>query len=465
MSKEKQMNRRRFLKLASSVGLGATCGMSLNSQLFAATDNYAGPLWIMINAEGGWDVTSLCDPKGYNGLNDANNPDRLNNYDSNRIGRVGNLSYAPVPDDFLSTGIFYDANLYSAKAFFEKYYQRLLVMNGIDCQTNSHDNGQLYNFSGRLLAGYPSFSAIVSGSLAAQLPLSFLTNGGYSAAAGLVTPVRMSNSSLRALYEIAYPNRSSNPKLSSSRVYLPDEIEALIASTSAQRHQSLLQQQNLPRIKKAIEQLQLSRSDTSKLQGLADNLENQLPMSEVGFNGRDRAYRLYEQGRVALAAYQQGLTASVNVHMSGFDTHAKHDEYHYPLLMDLLQGVDAILEEARLRGLQNKIVVVIASDFGRANKYNKEKGKDHWPISSALFLGNATQIIRGNRVIGATDANHKAFQIDPLTLQPDVTNSNIGSIKLTPAHFHLALRRLAGVENLSPAIAYPINVEQLNLFI
>ena len=459
------MNRRKFLKYASSIGVGASCGMTLSSQLFAAADNYTGPLWIMINAEGGWDVTSLCDPKGYSGPSDVNNPDRLNNYDSSRIGRIGNLSYAPVPDDFLPTGIFYDASLYSAKSFFEKYYQQLLVVNGIDCQTNSHDNGQLYNFSGRLLAGYPSFSAIVSGSLAAQLPLSFLTNGGYSAAADLVTPVRMSNSSLRALYEVAYPNRSSNPKSSTSRSYLPDEIEALIASASAQRHQVLLQQQNLPRIRKAIEQMQLSRLDISKLQGLADNLESQLPMAEVNFNGRDRAYRLYEQGRVALAAYQQGLTASVNVHMGGFDTHAKHDEHHYPLLMDLLQGVDAILEEARLRSLQNNIVVVITSDFGRTNKYNKEKGKDHWPISSALFLGNSTQIIRGNRVIGATDFSHQAYRIDPLTLQPDVTNSNIGSIKLTPAHFHLALRRLAGVESLPPAVAYPINVEQLNLFL
>ena len=459
------MNRREFLKLASSIGLGAAGGMSFNSQLFAATDNYTGPLWIMINAEGGWDVTSLCDPKGYNGSADAANPDRLNNYDNSRIGRVGNLSYAPTPDDFLPGNILHDASLYSTKTFFEKYYQQLLVLNGIDSQTNSHDNGQLYNFAGRLLAGYPSFSALVSGSLAAQRPLSFLTNGGYSAAADLVTPVRMSNRSLRALYEIAYPNRSSNPKSSTSRLYLPDEVEALIALTSAQRHQTLLDQQNLPRVRQALQQLQLSRSDTLKLQGLADNLELQVPMPEANFNGRKRAYRLYEQGRVALAAYEQGVTASVNIHMGGFDTHAKHDETHYPLLMDLLQGVDAILEEARLRGLQNRIVVVMTSDFGRTNKFNKEKGKDHWPIGSAMFIGNSTQIIRGNRVIGATDAQHKAYGIDPLTLQPDVGNSNINAIKLTPAHYHLALRRLAGVENLSPAISYPINAEQLNLFI
>jgi len=54
------MNRREFLKLAGSISVGATCGVSLNSQLYAAADNYSGPLWIIINEEGGWDVTSLC---------------------------------------------------------------------------------------------------------------------------------------------------------------------------------------------------------------------------------------------------------------------------------------------------------------------------------------------------------------------------------------------------------------------
>jgi len=301
--------------------------------------------------------------------------------------------------------------------------------------------------------------------LAAQQALSFITNGGYSAAADLVTPVRLSSSSLRTLFEIAYPNRSSNPRLSTSRLYLPQDVEALIETSSAQRHDALLAQQNLPRIQQAIQQLQLSRLDTHKLQGLVDNLETQAPKPEASFNGRKKAYRIYQQGRIALSAYQQGLTASVNIHMGGFDTHAKHDEKHYPLLMDLLQGVDSIIEEARSRGLQDRVVLVITSDFGRTNRFNKENGKDHWPIGSAMFMGNSAQIIRGNRVIGVTDADHQPLLIDPVTLQADFTSSNANAINLTPAHFHHALRRLAGIENLPPSIAYPINTEQLELFV
>lgn len=458
------MNRRKFLKLASLMGVGATSGIPVGSQMFAAAENYTGPLWIVVNAEGGWDVTSLCDPKGYNGPADAGNPDRINNYDAARIGRVGNLSYAPEPDSFLPGGLFADSSLYSSKAFFEKYYQKLLVINGVDSQTNSHDNGQLFSFAGRLLIGYPSFPAIVSGSLAAEHPLSFITNGGYSAAADLVTPVRLSSSSLRAIFEIAYPNRSSNPRLSNSRLYLPEEVEALIASSSAQRHEILLAKQFLPRIQQAIRQLQISRLDTVRLQGLADNLESTAPQPEANFNGRKKAYRIYQQGRIALSAYQQGLTASVNIHMGGFDTHAKHDEMHHPLLMDLLQGIDAIMEEAAMRGLQDRVVVVMASDFGRTNQYNQESGKDHWPIGSVMFMGNTSQIIQGNRVIGATDSGHHALKVDPTTLQVDYDNTNPASITLTPAHFHHALRRLAGVGSMPPSIAYPINAEELQLF-
>jgi len=457
------MNRRDFIKFASSLSLAATSGVT-SSQLFAAADNYTGPLWIMVNAEGGWDVTSLCDPKGYNGPADVNNPARLNNYDKAKIGRIGNLSYAPPPDQFQPGGLLYNPNLFSAKTFFEKYYQDILVLNGIDSQTNSHDNGQLYNFAGRLLAGYPSFSALVSGSLASSRPLSFLTNGGYSASADLITPVRMTSSGLRALYEIAYPNRSSNPKSSSSQVYLPNDVEALIKATSLQRQEALLNKQYLFRIRNAMEKFRLSGAETVKLQGLAEDLEMRSPIPKASFNGRSNADRLYQQGRIALATYQQGVTASVNIHIGGFDTHAKHDEMHYPLLMDLLQGVDAILEEATLRGLRDRVVVVMASDFGRTNHFNKENGKDHWPIGSALFIGNSIQRIQGNRVIGETDDSHQAYPLDPVTLQADRTNTNPSAIKLTPAHFHLALRNLAGIENLGPATAYPIATERLNLF-
>ena len=117
--------------------------------------------------------------------------------------------------------------------------------------------------------------------------------------------------------------------------------------------------------------------------------------------------------------------------------------------MDLLQAVDAILEEAALPAfdMADQLVLSMGSDFGRTNKYNAGAGKDHWPITSMMFMGNSQQVIRGNRVIGQTTDDHKAIKIDPVTLAPDLNDYNPNSVRITPAHIHRAIRNLAGMQN------------------
>ena len=241
-------------------------------------------------------------------------------------------------------------------------------------------------------------------------------------------------------------------------------MEQLIEQTNLAYHQELLARQNLPRIRRSLEELINSRRGLRELQGLADNLELS-PMKSVSeFKGREKAHRIYQQGRIALAAFQQGVTSSVNININGFDTHSKHDQKHYPLLMDLLQGVDAIIEEAQSRALENKIVIVMLSDFARTNKYNMAGGKDHWPVGSMMLMGNSQQVIRSNRVIGETSSLHKAFNIDPVSLIADTVQNNPQAVKLTPAHVHLSLRRLAAIEKAPASIQYGLEGQTLPLF-
>ncbi len=52
---------------------------------------YTGPLFMMVQAQGGWDVTSFCDPK-------MNVPGEsiINNWANNgETQQVGNIRYAP----------------------------------------------------------------------------------------------------------------------------------------------------------------------------------------------------------------------------------------------------------------------------------------------------------------------------------------------------------------------------------
>jgi len=458
------MKRRQFLKMTSLAGLGALLPFVPRMELFAAQNDYSGPLWLTINAVGGWDPTSFCDPKGYRDDSDASNPLRINNYNRADIGTIGRFRFAPPPNDFQPGQRSYNPKLYSAEKFFTRHFQELLVINGIDCRTIAHSDGQLHTWGGRLIKGYPCFSALAAGVLAPERALAFLTNGGYSNTADLVPPTKIDSQNRQALFELAYVNQSVPPRSMDIRQYYPDNILSLIDASVAQRLDTLRSTQYLPNIQDSMEKHAMSRTGTERLKDFANNLASFSAFPNSFFNGRKKAISVYEQGCLAMAAYQAGVATSANISLGGFDTHVKHDEVHYPLLMDLLQGIDAILLQAQELGLSDRVVLVMGSDFGRMNRFNKDRGKDHWPISSMMFIGNNTQRIRGNRVLGETTDTLEAIALDPVTLRADYNEQNPAAIRLTPSHIHQALRRLAGIANSAAAQRFPLMGEELMLF-
>ena len=457
------MKRRDFLKLSGLLGAGAAFSLP-SMQVFGAVDNYTGPLWLFVNANGGWDPTSLMDPKGYT---DPADPARLNNYPASSILQAPNsspLHYAPPPDSFLG-----NTTLYNAKTFYDKYYQKLLVINGVDTRTNAHDDGQRHSWSGELSrVGFPSIGALIAGVAAPARPMTYITNGGYSVTGGVTVAAHLKSYDLAPLYELAFPNRSQTASSASSRLYYPEGTNAargLIKAASDARTQAMYDAQRVPRIKEAIGKLQESRSGPSRFADMADNLASKgQTRTSADFAGQVDAYGFYQQGHVALAAYESGVAAAVQISIGGFDTHSNHDAQHYPRLMSLLSGLDAILTEAQTRGLADRIVVVVASDFGRTNKYNVDNGKDHWPITSMMLMGNSTNPIRGNRVIGATTADQQAMWLNPTTLAPVPANTS-GAVRLTPGVVHQSLRILAGINAATEVTTtYPLTVPTLNLF-
>jgi hypothetical protein len=173
------MNRREFFKLASLAGLAvipsssiADPGISGKPPLPAA---YEGAFWIFVNAGGGWDPTLLCDPKGR--VNEEQ-VDPVNMYFVDEILSAGAINYAPIGYN---------------DVFFQKYYQDLLIINGIDMQTNGHDSGSRNTWSGKLNEGFPSLAALIAANFGPELPMSYLSFGGYDATAGLVARTRAGN--------------------------------------------------------------------------------------------------------------------------------------------------------------------------------------------------------------------------------------------------------------------------------
>ena len=174
------MKRRAMLKALMAAGAAAS-GFRL-PLVHAADDR--GKLFVFVQADGGWDPTSFCDPK-------ANTPDEpvINHWaESDEVHQIGRIRYAPFAHN---------------EAFFRKYHRRMLVINGVDAQTNSHTVGIVHNWSGRNAEGYPTTTALLAAHYAPELPVPYLSFGGFSATSGITRFTRIDDAHL--LRSIADP--------------------------------------------------------------------------------------------------------------------------------------------------------------------------------------------------------------------------------------------------------------------
>jgi uncharacterized protein (DUF1501 family) len=67
------------------------------------------------------------------------------------------------------------------------------------------------------------------------------------------------------------------------------------------------------------------------------------------------------------------------------------------------------------RGMLDKTMVMVTSEFGRTPKINKDAGRDHWPrVFSVAFAGGGFK--RGH-VYGSSDPTGSEPDQDPLTVE------------------------------------------------
>lgn len=427
------MNRRLFLKRTLALAVANAVPAALIKPAYGATPDR---FLITVNASGGWDPTSLMDPKGDAPRSDGLGP--INNYSASAIKSAGNLIYAPYseivePPESDAAGHFDN--------FFNKHHERLLLINGIDTQTNGHDSGRRFVWSGQLQEGYPTVAALAAAPFAEQ-PMAFISNGGYDFTASLVAPVRTAAAS--TFSALAYPNSQfpDNEALLAAG-FLSSTSYDYVQQARAERLTRLRMAETLPKRQLQMDQLSTARSADAGLETL------------LGFLPEEVSSGLKGQAEVALAAFASGLAVSATLNLNGFDTHGNHDQAHTDSLTELLDGLDHLWEQIELRGLQDKVTVVVGSDFGRTPFYNTGDGKDHWNITSVLAMGAG---ITGNRVIGATDQNFEALPVNPETLATDSSG-----IIMTPQHIHRSLRDFLGIQSEIDSL-FPISAESLPLF-
>ena len=233
------MERRRFLQIAGLAGLAimSPLGLDRGRTVRAGPSKYTGPFWIMVNAGGGWDPTLLCDPKGGT-MGDMTSVDQT--YTPSQIKTAGGIEYAPV------TASVDNIEIFNGDAFWTAHASRLLAINGLDTATNNHDAGSRTVWSGQLAEGYPSFAALVAAvaSASLDLPMAFVSNGGYDATEGLIPLARL-GSNIGDVQKIAYPN-VTDPTKTGTPDYFTSTTASRIAATQQARLQAAQKAAKLP---------------------------------------------------------------------------------------------------------------------------------------------------------------------------------------------------------------------------
>ena len=415
------MKRRTMLKTLMAAGAAAT-GFRL--PLVHAAD-YRGKFFVFVQADGGWDPTSFCDPK-------ANTPGEpvINHWaEHDKVRQAGHIPYAPFARN---------------QRFFEKYHRRMLVINGVDAQTNSHTVGVIHNWSGRNSEGYPTTTALLAAHYAPDLPVPYLSFGGFSATSNLVRFTRIDDAHL--LREVARP---------ATEMFSGEDWTEMEALRDATVKRLEMEPGMLPGDlrHRAYYRSAFATEGFEGLKAYADAIppEDELERDEVYDGGRGFESTLRRQAQLTVLAFKTGVAVSADLWLGGFDTHATHDPDHEWLLGNLTDSVDYLWEYAEDHGVADRMVVVIGSDFGRTNFYNSVAGKDHWPIGSFIVM-EKNQRWTG-RAVGETDGLHFAQRINPRTLRRDDTNGTI----IYPKHVHKALRRYLGIEHTLGAQRFPFN--------
>ncbi|EGW52910.1 DUF1501 domain-containing protein [Candidatus Endoriftia persephonae] len=415
------MKRREFLRLAGVAGMAAVLPGWTRPGMAAA---YNGPILITLHAGGGWDQSSFCDPREDSAVNRwaASAP----------AGRAGNLRYAPFAEN---------------AEFFQRHHQRMLVINGIDLQSNGHGAAERNRSTGQLMTGYPSLNELLAGVHGQGMPMPFVRASGFSETAGVMPFTGLPDESL--LRTMADPNwRDANRTF-----HKPSDI-AIVRRFQLERLQAQRQRpDNLPRWQGKLDELYSARSGSGGLARLADVMPASLDTTDLK---GDRS-SLVRDMHLFLVMAAAGMSVTGVFSSGGFDTHGNHDNNQAAALLRLTRGLDYLWSKAEQIGLANRLLVHVTSDVGRTPSYNSNNGKDHWSAGSELLMRQGVGWT--DRIVGAGGPRHEKLAIDPRTLQIDSAG-----MLLQPRHIQSELRKLLGIDQHPLARRFPLRAEPVGLF-
>lgn len=399
------INRRDFMKIAGCVVPYWGLIPVSNAQSI-----YSGKILVDIHAGGGLDASSWFDPREADPT--------LNDYARNGVPAVvaGNLRVAPMANN----GAYAMAN-----------FRRMMVINGINSETNSHEDGTRTHASGMLAMAYASMPELYAYAKGSDLPLPWLNSGAYDMSAGLVPATAMPDGN--SFRQLISPNAQSG----ATDYNKAQDVEKILAT----RAERLKAQKAAGNLAPRRELLNAQFTNASDSRALLARVNQFLPATF------DNA------AHVGLVAAQAGLTTTISLQTGGFDGHSQITNSYAQSLPRLTTLMDYVFTKAAALGIENRIFMRVYSEFSRS-PLNGGQGKDHYPVGTQLFL--EANPAWGNRVFGASGPRHQQLKINPATGAVDPVNGKI----IAPRHLHAAVRNYLGFNTTDPRFDLKIPADE-----
>ncbi len=128
-------------------------------------------------------------------------------------------------------------------------------------------------------------------------------------------------------------------------------------------------------------------------------------------------YGMNDAGQRMLMARRlvEGGVRFVSLTYGGWDMHSNVAKGMENSLPKFDQAYAALITDLDRRGMLDKTLVMVSSEFGRSPKINKDAGRDHWPrVFSIAFAGGG---FKRGFVYGASDPTGSEPESDPLTVE------------------------------------------------
>ena len=116
---------------------------------------------------------------------------------------------------------------------------------------------------------------------------------------------------------------------------------------------------------------------------------------------------------------------------TGWDTHGKGQLKQHELIRDLDNGVATLMDDLEQKGLLDKTLIVIATEFGRPPEFDGNGGRGHQGSAFSMIL--AAGGLKHQGAYGVTDDLSKKIIEKPVSI-PDFHATIHAALGINPAH-------------------------------